>query len=108
MARYEALFILDIAGKDDALKAALDRVQEEIKTAGGKVESVQKMDFKSFARPVRDHAGGFYVNVVFQSPAAALEKLRGRFKLDEQIFRVQLTRAEEIIPRGKERHGKPE
>ncbi len=107
MRRYDGLFIFDLGGKEDALKSILDRIQEEIKTAGGKVESVQKMDFKPFARPLRKHSGGFYVNIVFESAPTALEKLRGRFSLDEQIFRAQITHAEESVPRRKERDGKP-
>ena len=108
MQKYEGLFILDTAGKDDAVKAALDRIQAEIKTVGGKVESVQKMDYKPFARPSRKHAGGFYANIVFQSPRASLDKLRAHFKLDEQIHRVLITHAAPAAVPGKERRGQPE
>lgn len=106
MRRYEGLFILDIAGKDDAVKTALDRISEEIKGAGGKVESVQKMDHKPFVRPTRKHAAGFYANILFQSPPDALEKLRSRFRLDERIYRVQITHAEEPSSGRKEKRGK--
>ncbi len=91
--RYEGFFILNVAGKEDAFKTELDRIQDEIKSAGGKVESVQKMDFKPFARPKRKLAGGFYANIVFASTPDALTKLRGRFSMDEAIYRVQITHA---------------
>ena len=50
MKRYEGLFILNTAGKEEGVKDALDKISAEISTAGGKVETVQKMDKKSFAR----------------------------------------------------------
>ena len=50
MKRYEGLFILNISGKEDGVKDTLDKVSSDITAAGGKVETVQKMDKKSFAR----------------------------------------------------------
>jgi hypothetical protein len=44
--RYEGLFILNTAGKEEGVKDALDKISAEITTAGGKVETVQKMDKK--------------------------------------------------------------
>ena len=51
MKRYEGLFILNAAAaKEEALKDTIDKISTEISAAGGKVETVQKMDKKSFAR----------------------------------------------------------
>jgi len=44
------LFILNLAGREEGIKEAGDRVSAEIASAGGKVETVQKMDKKNFAR----------------------------------------------------------
>ena len=51
MKRYEGLFILNTAGKEEAVKDTLDKVEAEIIAAGGKVETVQKMEKKSFDAP---------------------------------------------------------
>jgi hypothetical protein len=48
--RYEGLFILNTTGREEGVKDALDKISSEITAAGGKVETVQKMDRKSFAR----------------------------------------------------------
>ena len=67
MKRYEGLFILNAAGKEEALKDTIDKISAEITAAGGKVETVQKMDKKAFARVAdRKHSAGFYVNYVFE------------------------------------------
>ena len=38
MKRYEGLFVLNTAGKEEGVKEAIDRVTNEITAAGGKVE----------------------------------------------------------------------
>ena len=49
--RYEGLFILNTAAaKEEGIKEALDKISADITAAGGKVETVQKMDRKTFSR----------------------------------------------------------
>jgi len=94
MKRYEGLFILDTAGKDEGIKDAIDKISSEITTAGGKVETVQKMDKKNFSRIAdKKHNSGFYVNVIFESEPAAIAQLKQRFALNEEVFRVMFTSA---------------
>jgi ribosomal protein S6 len=90
--RYEGLFILNTAGKEDGIKDALDKISDEITALGGKVETVQKMERKAFTRIAdKRHTGGFYANVIFAAPAAALATLRSKFTLNEEVFRVLFT-----------------
>ena len=94
MKRYEGLFILETAGKEESLKEAIDKISSEITTAGGKVETVQKMDKKNFARVAdKKHSSGFYVNVIFESEPKAVNQLKQRFSLNEEVFRVLFTNA---------------
>jgi ribosomal protein S6 len=92
--KYEALFILNLTGSEEGVKDAIDRVSGAIGEAGGKIETVQKMDKRAFSR-VADKAvtGGFYVNVIFQAEPAAINQLRGRFQHDEEVWRVLFTKA---------------
>ena len=94
MKRYEGLFILENAGKEEGIKDAIDKISAEITTAGGKVETVQKMDKKSFSRVAdKKHSSGFYVNVIFESEPAVVNQLKQRFALNEEVFRVMFTNA---------------
>ena len=94
MKRYEGLFILNTAGREEGVKEAIDKVSAEIVSAGGKVETVQKMDKKSFVRVAdKKHNSGFYVNVIFEGAPTVLPHLRSRFALSEEVFRVMFTRA---------------
>ena len=94
MKRYEGLFILDTAGKEDTIKDTIDKISAEITTLGGKVETVQKMDKRSFMRVAnKKHNAGFYVNIIFECLPSAVEQLKKRFGMNDDVFRVMFTEA---------------
>ena len=94
MKRYEGLFILETAGKEEGLKDSIDKISAEITSAGGKVETVQKMDKRNFSRVAnKKHSSGQYVNVIFESDASALNQMKHRFAMNEEVFRVLFTTA---------------
>ena len=99
MKRYEGLFILETAGKEEGIKEAIDKISAEIASAGGKVETVQKMDRKSFSRVAdKRHASGFYANVIFTGTPSVVASLKNKFTLNEEIFRVLFTHSPEPKP----------
>ncbi|MBP9899951.1 MAG: 30S ribosomal protein S6 [Verrucomicrobiota bacterium] len=99
MKRYEGLFILNSAAKEDGIKDTLDKISADITAAGGKVETVQKMDRKAYARVAdKKHTAGFYANVIFTSAPAAIAALRSKFALNEEVFRVIFTSSPEPKP----------
>ena len=92
MKRYEGLFILNTAGKEESVKEAIDKISSEISALGGKIETVQKMDKRSFARVAdKKHSNGFYVNVLFEAKTSTIAQLRSRFALNEEVFRALFT-----------------
>lgn len=94
MKKYEGLFILDTAGKEEGIKDAIDKISAEITAVGGKVETVQKMDKKNFTRVAdKRHTSGFYVNVIFDSKPEAITQLRKSFVNNSDVFRVMFTEA---------------
>ena len=96
MKRYEGLFILNTAAKEEGIKEALDKISADITAAGGKVETVQKMERKSYARVAdKRHTAGFYANVIFAIAPAAIAALRAKFGLNEEVFRVIFTHSPE-------------
>jgi ribosomal protein S6 len=96
MKRYEGLFILNTAGKEDGIKDAIDKISSEITSVGGKVETVQKMDRKPFSRVAdKRHTSGFYANIIFNSTPAVVAQLQSKFKLNPEVFRVLFTESPE-------------
>jgi len=94
MKRYEGLFVLNTAGKEETLKDTIDKISNEITNAGGKVETVQKMDKRNYSRVAdKKHSAGFYVNVIFESEPSALDQLKHKFAMNSDVFRVLFTLA---------------
>ena len=99
MKKYEGLFILNLAGREEGVKDALDKISADITAAGGKVETIQKMDRKAFARIAdKRHTSGFYANVIFDANPAVVASLQTKFALNEDVFRVLFTLAPEPAP----------
>ena len=94
MKRYEGLFILDTAAKEEGIKDVIDKISAEITSLGGKVETVQKMDKKNFSRVADNkHTAGFYVNIIFEGLPSIIDQLKHRFALNPEVFRVLFTNA---------------
>jgi ribosomal protein S6 len=91
MKRYEGLFILNTAGREEGLKETIDKITAEVTAAGAKVETVQKMDKRTFARTAGKVTAGFYVNVIFECEPSVVSQLRSRFVLNEEVLRVLFT-----------------
>ena len=92
MKKYEGLFILNTAGKEEGIKDVIDKISAEITALGGNVETVQKMDKRIFSRVAnRKHSTGFYVNFIFSAPPTAITQLKHRFAVSDDIFRTLFT-----------------
>ncbi|HEY1489968.1 MAG TPA: 30S ribosomal protein S6 [Verrucomicrobiae bacterium] len=99
MKRYEGLFILNLSGKEEGIKDALDKISTDIAAAGGNVETVQKMDKKAFARIAdKKHGAGFYANIIFAGTPAIIKQLHTKFSLNDEVFRVLFTKSPEPKP----------
>ena len=94
MKRYEGLFILEAAAKEEGIKDVIDKLSVEITNLGGKVETVQKMDKKNYSRVAdKKHSAGFYVNIIFEGQPSLVDQLKHRFATNEEVFRVLFTKA---------------
>jgi ribosomal protein S6 len=94
MKRYEGLYILNTSSRDEGIKEMIDRITADIAAVGGKVETIQKMDKRGFARVAsKKHTAGFYVNIIFTCEPAGVAQLHHRFALHEDVFRVMFTTA---------------
>ncbi|HEY1173806.1 MAG TPA: 30S ribosomal protein S6 [Verrucomicrobiae bacterium] len=98
MKRYEGLFILNTAGKEESVNDVVNKIAEEIVAAGGKVETIQKMDKKSFVRtPNRKVTAGFYVNIIFTSKPSGLTPLQNKLSLNNDVYRVMINHAPVVV-----------
>ena len=96
MNKYEAMLIFPESFKDEQLDAVMDKIKAEIEKAGGKNEGATRLGRRQFARKMDKQAAGHYAVVTFQLAGDKVAALQGRFKLNEDIFRVQVVRQVEI------------
>lgn len=94
--KYEAMFIFPESVKDSELEEVLTGARDEIKKAGGEIDSTTRLGKRAFARKMNKQDAGHYAIVSFQmAKPDGLPALLARYKLDEQVFRVQIVRASE-------------
>ncbi len=85
---YEGLFILNTQGKEETSKDLIEKLEKDIQAAGGKIQKVERMEKRSFARVAHAIDSGYYVNIGFEMTAEHLTAFRNKLRHDEDIFRV--------------------
>ena len=85
--RYEGLLVLNVKGNEEGAKDVIERLEGEFKKEGAKIEQVQKMDRRQFTYVAGPLDSGYFVNFIFSAEPASVDKLRARFKLDEDVYR---------------------
>jgi len=99
------MFILSDVVKADDVDEALNSVRAEIERLGGEVDSMTRLGKRVFARPLKKQEAGQYAVSNFSIEAAKLDALRKRFKLMEEVLRVQFVRAGGPVPVGEKSNG---
>jgi len=93
--KYNALFIFPGTTKDEALDQTVEKTTAEITRLGGTVENTETMGRRNFARQMQKRDHGIYVKVRFQLAAGSIAELKARYRLNEDIFRVQILARDE-------------
>jgi small subunit ribosomal protein S6 len=96
--RYEGLLVLNQKGNEDTVKDLIERLEGEFEKEGAKIEQVQKMDKRQFSYVAGALESGYYVNFIFESEPGIVDRLRAKFKLDEDVYRqhYQKLRAKKV------------
>ena len=90
MKKYDGLYIFAGNAKDDVLEASLTKAVAEIERFGGKVEVQEILGKRTFARPMHKRENGVYALVRFELDPAKVTELVNRYRLVEEVFRVQI------------------
>lgn len=96
MKTYEAMFIFSSALKDDALEKVLERIRGEIAKVNGAIVSSQTLGTRTFARPMQKKDAGLYVRMMVSLDPKDVGALTAKFRLNEDIFRVQLLTEDKV------------
>ena len=90
MKKYDALYIFVGIAKDDAVEANLEKALAEVQRIGGNVLETVQLGRRTFARPMKKRDSGAYVKVRMELDPAKVDELVKRYKLVEEVFRVQI------------------
>ena len=90
MKKYDALYIFVGITKDDVLEANLEKALSEVTRLGGNVLEKVSLGKRSFSRPMKKRESGVYVKVRFELDPQKVTELVNRYKLVEEVFRVQI------------------
>ena len=106
MKKYDALYIFAGQAKDDVLENYIEKALAEVTRFGGVVETKEVLGKRTFARPMHKRESGVYVEVRFEIEPSKIADLVNRYKLVEEVFRVQILavdeRREAILARQRE------
>jgi small subunit ribosomal protein S6 len=91
MRQYEVAFIVHPDQDDTAFKEMVDRVQDWIKNAGGKVLKVDLWGKKKLAYEIRKQTEGQYVFLETEMPPAFCTELERNLGLQEAVLRYMIT-----------------
>ena len=93
--KYDALYIFVGIAKDDALNANLEKALAEVARLGGTILSTESLGKRTFSRPMKKRESGVYVKVRFEIDPLKVKELVNRYRLVEEVFRVQILAVDE-------------
>ncbi len=87
--KYKATFILDTRGYTEPVETLIEKVKGVIESVGCKIESVENLGQKAFARTTdRNFPAGIYVDVAFEGSADSNALIKEKFRLDKTVNRI--------------------
>lgn len=95
MKKYDALYIFVGVSKDDVLEANLEKALSEVARLGGNIIAKDSLGKRAFARTMKKRDNGVYVKVRFEIDPLKIKELVDRYRLVEEVFRVQFLAVDE-------------
>ena len=91
---YESLFIVDVTGGEDAVKASVEKFVGLITENSETVYEVNEWGKRRLAYPINDKPEGYYVVVTFKGNPEFPAEFERLCKIDENILRSMVIRLE--------------
>ena len=95
MKKYDGLYIFAGQAKDDVLDAQIQKALAEVTRLGGNVLTQEVLGKRTFAHKMHKRENGVYVLVRFEFDPSKVSELVNRYRLVEEVFRVQILAVDE-------------
>ena len=84
---YESMFVVDVTGGEDAVKASVEKFVGLINSNAETVYEVNEWGKRRLAYPINDKPEGYYVVVTFKGQPSFPAEFERLCKIDENILR---------------------
>ncbi len=84
--KYEAMIVLDMKGKEDTVDTTVSQLSREFEQNGAKLEQVDNLGKRKFPFAPRHVESGYFVSFLFDSEPAAVDALKSKLKLNNNIY----------------------
>lgn len=91
---YENIIILDASLSDEATSEALSKIKDLITSSNGEILKTDLWGKRKLAYEVNKHSKGFYVLLLFRSPAEVIKKLEDYYKVFDPVIKFMIIRLE--------------
>ncbi|HEX4979114.1 MAG TPA: 30S ribosomal protein S6 [Acidimicrobiales bacterium] len=92
MRPYEVVVILDATLEDDAIRGAIDRATDLIRSRGGNPNRVDRWGKRRFAYELKHRWEGYYVLLDITAEPAAMAELDRMLSLADEVIRHKIVR----------------
>ena len=83
---YEAMIVLDLKGKEETVDQIINGISRDMEKSGIKLEQIDHLGKRKFPFSPRHVESGYFVNIQFEAEGAALDNLRAKLKLNENVY----------------------
>ena len=97
MRPYEVMIILEAGLEEDAIRSALDRSTELIRSRGGTVSSVDRWGRRRFAYELKHKWEGYYVVLRAEAEPGVMQELDRSLHLADEVIRHKVIRLPDVV-----------
>jgi small subunit ribosomal protein S6 len=84
--KYEGLIVLDTRGKEDTVDTIVSKIGRDMELEGARLEQIDHLGKRQFPFSPRHVTSGYFVNFQIEADNAALDSVRGKLKLNENVY----------------------
>ena len=90
--KYDAMIVLDMKGKEESVEQLVSGLGREMELSGAKLEEIDHLGKRKFPYSPRHVESGYFVNFKIETDNSALDSMRAKFRLNENIYQQQYLR----------------
>lgn len=87
MNKYELMYIIDASANDEQREAMINKIKDMVVSAGGTVETLDKIGLKKFAYPINYKNEGYYVLMNFTAQPSLPNEMESKMAIMDFFVR---------------------